>query len=200
LGYQQARELGAELAGMFARDGIRSADQITWMTSPYLRNIQTSTAAIKALSTIEGADRLHVYLEQALLNRNKLSDKANITELYEYHWIHSPEPINRTVRDRLGPALIPENQNEFRRRCEDALSNFHQHFQFNPGTAIVFMTHGSNLREYKGILTGIEMTEEEYKTAKPCSITKLSRESNTDRWQLETLLFSGHISVIGATK
>lgn len=62
LGRQQAGETGRFLNELFSAEGY-TADDITWMSSPFLRCLMTSNAAIDALSDIEGSSKMEILPE-----------------------------------------------------------------------------------------------------------------------------------------
>jgi broad specificity phosphatase PhoE len=52
LGLEQARHTGVFLDKLLARKGL-SAENLTWMSSPFLRCLQTSNAAIDAMENLD---------------------------------------------------------------------------------------------------------------------------------------------------
>ena len=51
LGHEQAREAGLYLDQLLSEQGL-TADDITWLSSPFLRCIQTSNDAIQAMTQV----------------------------------------------------------------------------------------------------------------------------------------------------
>lgn len=59
LGHEQARETGVYLDKFFREQNI-AAEDITWLSSPFVRCLQTSTMALNAM-TFDGANKIPIH-------------------------------------------------------------------------------------------------------------------------------------------
>jgi broad specificity phosphatase PhoE len=65
LGHQQAQEVGRFFDNWLADNEIR-ADDVVWMSSPFLRCLQTSDQALNAMKTFAGASNLPILPEYSI--------------------------------------------------------------------------------------------------------------------------------------
>lgn len=65
LGHQQARETGIFLDSILADAGITGSD-ITWLSSPFLRCIQTSNEALNMFEKVDGMDNVMINPENSV--------------------------------------------------------------------------------------------------------------------------------------
>lgn len=179
-----------------AQDNI-SLDNVTFLSSPFLRTLQTTHELIQALDKVP-----------QLPSKTKLKDVKILPEysVFEWdgkggEWHKSLPPIQE--RAHYFPRLqvnhtslfvpeIPEPRSEFHNRCEkavQALSNRYSYQQEGGGggvganTALVVVTHaaaciGLCRAAIRGVLADIT-------PAAPCSVYRLTRTSDTQVWEMD---------------
>ena len=92
LGHQQARETGLFLDQLLSKEGI-TAERVTWLSSPYLRTLQTSDGAIQAFSKLD-SDQIRVCPEDGVSEY----DSHNLQ-------MHHDLPTDRSERLHYFPRL-----------------------------------------------------------------------------------------------
>ena len=210
LGHEQARQVGKHLDRIFVEEGVH-ADQITLLSSPFLRTVQTANellAQIKMTKGHAGAETLKIKPEYSVFE----------LDLWE-HGYHESLPsmeerkcyfprLDETYETTFVPDL-PEDKDAFFARCDRAMEEIsiaHSHQEDGRNRVIIVVTHAACCIGLVKSATGLEL--QEINAAAPCSIYKLMREnsphdSNTG-WKIDHYSekdgmngFTGHMDDIG---
>lgn len=188
LGHQQAYETGTFLDSLLAKDDI-SLDNIAWMSSPFLRTLQTSDQAIRAFRKVP-----------QLESRVQLKDFKILPEYSVFEWdgkggewhaslppleerIHYFPRLDLSYQSLFVPE-IPEPRSKFHSRCERAIQLLNKRFPYRPGTALVVVTHAAAcIGLCKAAIQG---QLQDVTPAAPCSVYRLTRNSPTQTvWDLD---------------
>ena len=137
LGHNQARETGQLLDHAFRQDGI-SAECITWLSSPFLRCLQTSQEALNAL-TIPHAGGIRILPEMAISEwgANHAKQLPPLTERQHYF------PQLDCCHQSMFTPHSTENYDVFVDRCRRAATSIHKRYPYHPNTAIVLVSHAA---------------------------------------------------------
>lgn len=201
LGHQQARETGAFLDTIFANEGV-DADGVTWLSSPFLRTIQTSDDMLNCF-TKTNTDSIVINPENSVWELDGHdgmlhADLPSLGERQNYF------PRLNTEYESLFTPDLPEARSDFLGRCDRAMDSLNQRFSFRPRTAIVIVSHAAAC---VGLArAGAKVELQDVNPPGPCSVYKLTRTSDTDVWDLDHYAdkagfnaYSKHLSVIGKT-
>ncbi|KAL7569897.1 hypothetical protein ACA910_008563 [Epithemia clementina (nom. ined.)] len=140
LGHEQARETGQYLNSIFQDLGI-SADDITWMSSPFLRTLQTSTQAMNAL-TFEDANLIPILPEPGVFEWDGHGGDwhASMPELSErVHYFPRLLDSATSYIPLYNPSL-PEPRSGFQSRCQKTIDALHKRRPYKPKSALVVVT------------------------------------------------------------
>ena len=181
LGHDQARETGIFLDSLLRADGFTTAEGITWLSSPFLRTLQTSDAAINAFTKVDSNGLL-------------INAEYSIFELDGYNGIlHKDLPTieeRKCYFPRLNEAyesifvpILPEARADFLTRCDKAVMGMNHRFPYSPRSAIVVVTHAAACIGISRAASN--MTLQDVNAVGPCSVTRLTRTSNTPIWNLD---------------
>ena len=184
LGHQQARETGAFLDQLLSNDGI-TLQQVTWLSSPFLRCLQTSDAAIDSLHKIVTPDdkpsEFRILPEYSVFEWDGHGGKwhESLPALEErVHYF----PRLQVHHPSLFVPTIPEPRSEFLHRCQRAVQCLNETYSSNP--AIVVVTHAAACIGLCRAATASN-TWEDITPAAPCSVYRLSRKVGEDVWTLD---------------
>jgi broad specificity phosphatase PhoE len=168
---------------VLVKEGI-TTDSISWMSSPFLRCLQTSNAALDALSSIQGNP-----------DEIKILPEYSIFEWDGHDGIfHQSLPRNLEERKHYFPRLdehyqsmfiptLPEPRAKFHDRCQKVASSIQKRYPFRPKTAIVAVTHAAGCIGLAAALTNLTISD--ITPAAPCSIYQLTRTSDTNIWNID---------------
>jgi broad specificity phosphatase PhoE len=184
LGHVQARETGIFLDSLLAKDGITTSERITWLSSPFLRTLQTSDDAINAF-TMVNLEGLVMHPEYSVFETDGHHDGMLHRDLptMEERKCYFPR-LNETYESMFVPTLPEPFPAEFMSRCDRTIACIHKRFPYSPRTAIVVVTHAA-------VCIGLaraavaNATLQDINAAGPCSVTKLTRTSDTPSWNLD---------------
>lgn len=177
LGHNQARETGLFLQQLFEEDGISSPEDITWMSSPFLRCLQTSNDALNAL-TLPNANRIRILPEYAVCEWSHHNAPPPLEERMHYF-----PRLDITYRSMFLPR--PEEVRPvFQHRCERAAASIGERFPYRPHTALVVFTHAApclNIAEAAAKVTWADLNP-----VAPCGVYRLSRTNKEQRvWTID---------------
>jgi len=181
LGHQQARETGAFLDRVFSEEGLSSRD-ITWLSSPFLRCLQTSNEALNGFAKIEGMNLHPILPESAIFEWDGKNGE----------WHKSLPPIEERIHyfprldltyDSLFVPTIPEPRSEFHDRCAKAIKAINRRFPYRPRTAIVAVTHAAGCIGLSK--AAAQLALQDVTPACPCGVYRLTRTSDTETWRLD---------------
>jgi broad specificity phosphatase PhoE len=201
---KQAAETGIYLDSILSNDEI-IADNISWLSSPFLRCIQTSNSAIDAIQTIQGnIDGIKILPEYSIFEwdgHNGIFHKSLPTNLEERK--HYFPRFDVQYKSMFIPEL-PEPRDQFHKRCQQVATAIQQRFIYRPKTAIVMVTHAAGCIGLAAALTNTSIAD--ITPAAPCSIYKLTRASNSSVWMMDRHDiansmngYTNHISDMGTT-
>ena len=187
LGHQQARETGIFLDSLLAEENI-SLDNVTYLSSPFLRTLQTTNELIHALDKVP-----------QLASSKQLRDVKILPEysVFEWdgkggEWHKSLPPIEERIHyfprldlnhTSLFVPEIPEPRSLFHNRCDRAIDALSTTYPYQAGTALIVVTHaaaciGLCRAALKGSLSDVT-------PAAPCSVYRLTRSSDTRIWEMD---------------
>jgi len=180
-GHRQARDTGKLLDDLLHQDGI-AAENITWLSSPFLRTLQTSNEALNAMTKLENSHKLPIYPEYSIFewdgkNGEWHKDLPPMTEREHYF------PRLDVSYESLFVPEMPEPRAQFHARCERAMEEFHKRFPYRPQTAVVMVSHAAGCVNLCRVATKQSLSD--ITPAAPCSVYRLTRTSDTDVWNLD---------------
>lgn len=211
LGQEQARQVGQFLDQMFVQEKIR-ASQITLLSSPFLRTVQTAHELLGAMKCI---------------NSTCTSSEDSITILPEYSVfefdilgqdLHTSLPPDMEERKLYFPRLdssyetmfvpsLPEDQSTFFQRCEESMKCISQKFDhqdIKQNRVIIVVTHAACCIGLVRAATGLGLND--INPASPCGIYKLTRSGDEEKWKIDHYScadgfngFTGHLENIGTS-
>jgi broad specificity phosphatase PhoE len=180
LGHQQARETGIFLDQLLSSDGI-TGDDLTWMSSPFLRTLQTSDNALNAM-TKTNIKNVPILPEYSVFEWDGKGGK----------WHESLPPLSERVHyfprmdvkyQSLFVPTLPEPRSEFHGRCERAIHALNQRYCFKPRSALVVVSHAAACIGLARAAANLTLTD--ITPAAPCTIFRLSRTDNSATWQMD---------------
>lgn len=176
---QQARDTGVFLDSLLVSEGI-TADNITWMSSPFLRCVQTSHIALDAFQNVKGSvANIKILPEYSVFewdgHNGKLHESLPALEERQHYFPR----LDATYESLFVPPL-PEPRSAFHGRCQravNAISNS-RHGRFRPGTALIVVSHAAGCIGMAAAATNRTLAD--ITPAAPCSIYRLTRTSSDD--------------------
>ena len=181
LGHNQAREVGLFLNDLFIKDGL-TANDITWMSSPFLRCLQTSDNALNAM-IIKEARSIRILPEYSVFEWDGKGGTwhASLPPLDERR--HYFARLDTDYQSLFVPDL-PEPRDVFHTRCERAVDALNQRYTFQPRTALVVVTHAAACIGLVKAATRLNFTD--INPAAPCGIYRLTRTvDEPDVWKID---------------
>lgn len=182
LGFKQAHETGSFLDSLFAMEGI-SADNIVWMSSPFLRCLQTSHAAIDAFQEVgENVSDMKIFPEYSIFEWDGQGGKFHeslpgLDERKHYF------PRLDVKYESVFVPKLPEPRSEFHNRCQKAAEAINRRYPFRPKSAIIAVTHAAGCIGLAAAFTNQSISD--ITPAAPCSIYRLTRASDTSVWTMD---------------
>jgi len=183
LGHQQARDLGKFLDSFLTeKAGVTSADQITWLSSPFLRCLQTSEDALGEFHKMNNSESIKVFPEYSVFEWDGKGGKwhESLPPLEER--IHYIPRLDTSYESMFVPE-IPEPRAAFLDRCDRGIRCLNQRFPFRPKTAIVIVTHAAACIGLAR--AAANRTLQDITPAAPCSVFGLVRSENTNVWTID---------------
>eukprot|EP00934_Nitzschia_sp_Nitz4_P004404 Nitzschia sp. Nitz4//scaffold64_size103689//70026//71041//NITZ4_004442-RA/size103689-snap-gene-0.130-mRNA-1//-1//CDS//3329556148//4394//frame0 len=201
LGHQQARQVGIFLDQWFHERNF-TVDQLTWLSSPFLRCLQTSTEALNAMHQVD-ASQVPIRPEYAIFEWDGKGGEwhADLPSLEERK--HYFPRIDMEYETMFVPTL-PEPRSDFLARCQKCVSSIHERYPYKPGQVLVLVSHAAGCIALARSLT--QMPLNEITPAAPCAIYGFQRTSDTSVWELDphddlegTNGYTGHLSDVGSS-
>ena len=200
LGQQQAQEVGKYLDSWLAARNFTCND-ITWLSSPFLRCLQTSDNALSSFRKVD-VNTLSILPEYSIFEWDG--------HLGEWHKDLPPLEERKHYFPRLDMKYesyfvpeLPEPRSKFMARCQHSIDCFHQRNPYKPRQVFVMVSHAAGCIALAKTLTKLNLTD--ITPAAPCSIYGFTRTSETDVWSiaphddLEGFNgFTSHLSDIGS--
>ena len=205
LGHQQARETGIFLDSFFSQLNI-SPGNITWLSSPFLRCLQTSNDALNMMHQIGDTDLVPILPEYSVFEMDGHDGvmHASLPPVQERE--HYFPRVNASHESLFVPPL-PEPREGLLPRCDKAIQLFNQRYPHRPKTAFIIVTHAAACIGL--VRAASQSTLADITPAAPCGIYVLTRNTSTaTAWTLDPHDapqskngFTQHISDLGkATK
>jgi len=204
LGHDQARQVGQFLDHALVKDDIH-ADQITLLSSPFLRTVQTSNEILAAMKHTKGnvVDTVKIKPEYCVFELDMWGG--------DYHSSLPDMDERRCYFPRLEddyetmfvPSL-PEDQEQFFSRCDEAMKHISEAFPCDEekNRVIILVTHAACCIGLVKAATGKSL--QDINAAAPCSIYRLTRSSNDNKWDIDHHSkedgkngFTGHMTDVG---
>jgi broad specificity phosphatase PhoE len=179
LGHQQAQEVGKFLDTWLTE---KQLDDVVWMSSPFLRCLQTSNDALNAMRTFSKAPTMPILPEYSIFewDGNGGTWHKDLPPLVERK--HYFPRLDMNYKTFFVPAL-PEPRRDFFARCQRSVDCLHGRFPHKPGQVLVAVSHAAGCIALARTLT--KLTLQDITPAGPCSIFGLWRESDTDVWTID---------------
>jgi broad specificity phosphatase PhoE len=171
-----------------------TSDNITWLSSPFLRCLETSNEALNAFQKVQGD-----------VHRLEIKPEYSVFE-WDGHggtWHASLPPMEERAHyfPRLNPSheslfvpTLPEPRSDFHNRCDRAVKSMGKRYPYSPRSALVVVTHAAGCIGM--VMAATNLTSQEITPAGPCSVFHLTRTSDTDLWSLDphdaSLGMNGH--------
>jgi broad specificity phosphatase PhoE len=164
------------LDNLLAEDGI-TADEISWLSSPFLRTLQTSNEAISQFRKVKNANLISILPESSVFEWDGKNGEwhASLPALEER--IHYFPRLDLSYQSMFVPA-IPEPRSAFHARCDRAISLLSRRFPYRPRSAIVIVTHAAACISLVRAAANVGLAD--VTPAGPCSVYKLTREMATN--------------------
>ena len=191
LGHQQARETGLFLNELLVQDGITSVDDITWLSSPFLRCLQTSDTALNAMTSSIDTRKISILPEYSVFEWDAKGGDwhASLPPLEERR--HYFPRLAWQYQSLFVPPLPEVPRQVLFARCDRAMAGLHERFPYCPqrkSTALVIVTHAATCiglvqAATQGALADIN-------PAAPCGVYRLTRNSaNQTRWTMDAAAY-----------
>ena len=203
LGHRQAREVGRYLDSVFSEEGIHAKD-ITLLSSPFLRCVQTSNELLSEFNKTPGdvANTVLIKPEYSIfeLDCHNAGFHDSLPTMAERK-CYFPR-LDENYQTNFIPAL-PESKDEFVDRCAKAIAEVNKQYTFRPNSAIVLVTHAAGCVAMAAAAAGL--TLQDINAASPCGIYRLTRTIDSgDKWEIDFYGkkggmngFTGHLSDMG---
>lgn len=168
------------LDSYFADAGI-AAENITWLSSPFLRCIQTSDSALNAFTKMN-TEFIEILPEYSVFEMDGHNGKmhASLPEVDErFHYFPRVNPKHKSL---FVPPL-PEAREGLLDRCTSAMKEFNKKYRYSPRTAFIIVTHAASCVAVAKAASNL--TLQDITPAAPCGIFQLTRTSQTDQWSMD---------------
>jgi broad specificity phosphatase PhoE len=209
LGHQQARETGVLLDSLLSSLQVDGND-VTLLSSPFLRTLQTSDGMLSALRRTKNARNIQILPESSIFEWDGKENglwHASLPSLEE-RWNYFPR-LNVKHPSLFVPDL-PEPRSKFVERCDRAVKELNGRYPYQPRSVIVLVTHAAGCVGLCRAATHLPL--QQIAPAAPCGIYRMTRRSrssddessvkeNGPQWTMDLKLngYVGHLSEMGAT-
>lgn len=159
-----------------------TGDDITWMSSPFLRCLQTSHEAIDAFQKLGGRNDLTILPEYSVFEWDGHNGKLHksLPDLGERkHYF----PRVDVAYESLFIPDLPEPRTEFHSRCQRGVQAINHRYRFRPGTALIVVSHAAGCVGLSAAATN--QTLASITPAAPCSVYRMTRTSDTPVWNMD---------------
>ncbi|KAG7361558.1 histidine phosphatase superfamily protein [Nitzschia inconspicua] len=168
LGHEQARQVGIFLKSYLEEHNL-PIDNITWMSSPFLRCLQTSDNALNAMEIETKILPEYSIFEWDGHDGEWHQDLPSLEERKHYF------PRLDLEYQTLFVPELPEPRSIFFDRCQRAVDAFHQRHPFQSKQIFVMVSHAAGCLALAKTLAKKEL--QEITPAAPCSIYMFTRTS-----------------------
>lgn len=180
LGHQQASETGAYLSSLLMEDDLLDGTDVTFLSSPFLRCIQTSTNILAQFS-LNDAHLIKINPEYSVFEIDTGHDAHSWLPSMEERSCYFPR-LDASYDSVFVPDLPEKFPESFLPRCEKAMEAINQRFKYAPKTSIIIVTHAAGCIGLAA--SAAKVTIDEVNAAAPCSIFKLTRTSDDETWKI----------------
>lgn len=183
LGLQQARETGIFLKSLWKEDNITS-DSVTWLSSPFLRCLQTSNAALDEICAATQDTPIPILPESAIFEWDNGTGE-----------LHASLPDSASERQHYFPRIdtnytslfvppLPEPRSDFHDRCRRAVDAIGtHHFGGAAKQVVVAVSHAAGCIGLTAAATGLPRSA--ITPAAPCSVYRLTRRKGETQWTVD---------------
>jgi broad specificity phosphatase PhoE len=172
------------------------------MSSPFLRCIQTSNAALDSFQAVHGAYHLDILPEYSVFEWDgyggKLHDSLPPLEERKHYF-----PRLKVDHESLFVPELPEPRSQFQARCERAMAEMSQRYPYRPGTVLVVVSHAAGCIGMASAASQRPISQ--ITPASPCSVYRLTRTNDTGPWTLDDHDadgsmngYTGHMANVGS--
>jgi len=196
LGHRQARDVGRYLDDLLARENIHARD-ITLLSSPFLRCIQTSNELLSEFHKTPGdvASTVAILPEYSVFELDSHDRKLHesLPSLPERK-CYFPR-MDETYESMFIPTL-PENRGQFLDRSEEVVRRLNERYRRqvtkDGGTdrectttprVIVIVTHAAGCVALSKSASGQDLKN--INPSPPCGIYRLDRVDDSERWDID---------------
>jgi broad specificity phosphatase PhoE len=159
---------------------------ITWLSSPFVRCLQTSDTALRAaVKNLDGDTSKYPQI--------KIENSIWEWDGKDGQW-HASLPRDIVERTHYFPRIdvkhaslftpaLPEPRSEFMTRCQEMWRSFENNYPYKAGHIVVMVTHAASSIGIVSAATGLPFSE--ITPAAPCSVYRLTRTSDEALWLLD---------------
>jgi broad specificity phosphatase PhoE len=182
LGHLQARETGQWLDEFLSEHKL-SPNDVVWLSSPFLRCLQTSDGALNAFTKTDPTS-IAINVEYSIFewdghNGSWHADLPSVTEERQHYFPR----INVDYESVFVPE-IPEPRSKFFERCDRSVAELlTKRYPYRPNQVIVMVSHAAGCLALSKALTGLPLNK--ITPAGPCSIYGFTRQSDTAIWTVD---------------
>jgi broad specificity phosphatase PhoE len=172
LGHQQAREAGALLDSLLSSLQVDGKD-VTLLSSPFLRTLQTSDGMLSAMKRTKNARQIQILPESSIFEWDGKENglwHASLPSLQE-RWHYFPR-LNVDHESLFVPDL-PEPRSKFVERCERAVQALNDRYPYRPRSVIVLVTHAAGCVGLCRAATRLPLNK--ISPAAPCGVYRMTR-------------------------
>ena len=185
LGHEQARQVGSYLDNLFVNENIQAA-QITLLSSPFLRTIQTSNELLSELKRTKGnvVDTVKINPEYCVFEFDFWNQGFHISlpDMNERK-CYFPR-LDENYESAFEPSL-PEDRDMFFCRCDKAMKYIGDTYPVEDenNRVVIVVTHAACCVGLVKSATGLIL--QDINPAAPCSIYKLTRSQSNPKWDID---------------
>jgi len=180
LGHQQARETGVFLDNYIHNEGI-SVENITWLSSPFVRCLQTSDDALNMMQLLD-TDLVPILPEYSVFEMDGHDGKMHESLPPIEERAHYFPRLNASHESLFYPPL-PEAREGLLPRCDKAMKLFNKRYRYSPKTAFIIVTHAAGC---VGLVRAASQTKlADITPAAPCGIFLLTRTADVETWSID---------------
>ena len=186
MGRLQARETGRFLDSLLASEGV-DANNVTLLSSPFLRCIQTSNELLSEFHLTSGdvAETVPIKPEYSVFEYD-LNGKGKYHEglpAMSERKLYFPR-MDENHKSLFTPSL-PEDVEGFLERCQKTVGHLNNVYPHETGSdrVVIIVSHAAGCVALAKAASG--KTLNEINAAPPCGIYRLIRTSNSDLWEID---------------
>mmetsp|Transcript_16573 Transcript_16573/g.24183 ORF Transcript_16573/g.24183 Transcript_16573/m.24183 type:complete len:276 (-) Transcript_16573:642-1469(-) len=205
LGFEQARQVGQYLNQVFVEEDV-TAEEITVLSSPFLRTVQTSNEMLAEMQDVKGdaSDTVKIKPEYGVFeldiwNGDFHESLPNIEERQCYF------PRLESDYSTLFVPDLPEDCEKFFDRCDEAMKRIGAAYPCHEDNnrVLIIVTHAACCIGL--VKSGTGCAVQEITAAAPCSIYKMTRTTEEEKWTIDhyskeggTNGYTGHMKDVGS--